>query len=385
VVMGLAFYFLADWLTLFYKKPLALKYLKISALLILLVPTQELIGSMINILEKFKALALGKTLFPLVNIIILITLSLITKQYLLSALIALISAQLITLAYYLLAIKSNLKLARPEFNKEIMPLWLPLLGGNLFKNSMQRLPAVILGKFLSAAEIGIFEIADKSARTFYSLTDPYINIINVRLINIAHQAKENFVTLLNRSIKHLSIILFTLTGVIIFIAPFLINVFFGAKYNGAIPLFKLLVFYCLLGLSNFFQKSVYLIKEQTKYFFFFQVIFSCVQVLLFIFLVPSWGLLGTGMALILGRAFGLILAYYFVLKLGVELQLRMILWPAIIFVLLITPIYLTPWPVLLKAVSFLLAYISTMQLFRFIDLQDKFQTLKTQKGNLFKL
>jgi len=328
---------LADLIsTHYYNKGSLAPFLRISAITILVSSTSSIAQGFLMSLERFKAVSIGSIILSLLNL--LLTVLFIMLGFGINGLIySIILSQLVVLIYYISLMKSWILIKKPKLSKEILNFWYPIGLATFLKNFTTNLPVLIIGRFLSFEAVGFYDISMRTANLVFSIFTPYTNTLKVVCMNTFHESKKEFSHILNLGIKHLTIGVFFVTGLVLFFPEQILSILYSEKYIPAAPLFVFILIYSGIAQLNFFQRIVYFAYDRSQIYLFAATISTVLQVILLLFFIPIFGLIGIGYSLLVFSILALIIAIILSRYIGERIKIRNMLVPMTLFTFIFIP------------------------------------------------
>lgn len=185
------------------------------------------------------------------------------------------------------------------FFQQGFPLGLASFAGLIYT----KIDVLILSKFLGDSSVGIFSAATPFAFALIQLLNvPFVVAVFPALTRIHTDNKKRF---RKGVVKSLTIIALWSISASTFISVFasdLIPLIFGNKYDQAIPILQVLIFFVpFISLSALLYKVLIILGKQKDYFI-ISIIGAIISVFSNILLIPLFGLYGAAFAAILTQA-----------------------------------------------------------------------------------
>ncbi len=147
--------------------------------------------------------------------------------------------------------------------KKLLGFSLPLMGFNFVNYFSRNLDNLLIGKYLGPSQLGYYDIAYKSL--LFPLTNFSTVIGRVMFPALSHleddkaRVREAYI----KATRHIAVVTFPLTAGLVVLAPELVNVFLGAKWERAIFLVQVLA--AIGGLQSIYttQGWIYLSQGRT--------------------------------------------------------------------------------------------------------------------------
>ena len=207
----------------------------------------------------------------------------------------------LSLLYLKMWLKMPLKI---RFNRSIFNrLWSERLVflSSLINNLNQTVSIIILASFVSYSQVGIFSLGWRMMNIIQVLVSVPIlqSLFPVLGVELRSDIKNGTKTL-NQSIPILLIIIALASGLLWFICPWLIHVFFGSEFIEAAGVYQLIAFVPLISVLNHLIGSSFLLNlGYDNDVLWVTLIASITAISLNLFLISLYGLQGAIIALIL--------------------------------------------------------------------------------------
>lgn len=309
-LVAFALFALSEWIVgAYYQKPEALFFVQVGLSLILFQPLGNVLTAFLMSMERFKTLFVADILQALIGLSGVVAIGAMGEAGNVTFLImSFVLAVGVRTLWCLGALVPKVKVGRPYLGAAIRRFWMPFMGSSFFKALTGDLPTIILGRLLTTAELGIFQIADKTVRMIFGLIDPYVATVSVICLNAYQEARNKFAALLNRHFKWIGMAFLFMTGAAVIGARPVFDLVYGAEYIEAVPIFVILCFYPFWGGMMFYQRIIYSVTNKTDQYFYFVLISAVFQLPLLWFAAEGYGLVGAAVAMVLMRVFGFGLA-----------------------------------------------------------------------------
>lgn len=211
--------------------------------------------------------------------------------------------------------RSGLKIMSWSFNwliaKEILSSsWLLMLSSASTFIYM-RIDQVMIGNFLGEKEVGLYSAAVKLSEIWYFIPGVICGSLFPAIVNAK---KSNLIIYYNRLRKlywFLFIISFLISVAITFLAPFIIQSFFGLEYLNAIPILRVYVWSTIGSFMGWAIGQYFLIENRVKILFYYTVFSMFINIILNIVLIPKIGSVGAALATSISYSIGPIVVYIF--------------------------------------------------------------------------
>lgn len=175
---------------------------------------------------------------------------------------------------------------------------------------------VILGLYESAEQVGYYTAGQRLIITAQTvLTIPLAQALYPFIGKAFGESKELGLKLAQKILP--IIILFTGVASLLMylLGPYVLNLFYGDKFDAAIPVFQLLVFIPLIiAMSDVFGIQIMLNLKMDKYFFRITALGAVLSLCLNLLILPRWGYMGTAINWLVTELF-ISLALYITLRL----------------------------------------------------------------------
>lgn len=207
---------------------------------------------------------------------------------LLGTILSIIIAWVLMVKYVIPKVKFEKKLAT-YFLLQGLPLGMAAFASLVYSN----VDSVILGRMLGDRSVGLYNAATPFAFSLIQLLNvPFVMAIYPALTRIGRKNPKRF----NRAVlKSLGVIALWSFPIAIFVSlasPIFVPLIFGHKYDSAIPILKILVFFVpFASLSALLYKVLIVIKKQKTYLI-VSLIGAAINIVLNLVLIPMWGIYG---------------------------------------------------------------------------------------------
>ena len=290
-------------------------------------------------------------------------------------------------SYFLVLCTSSLSIFKKYFNysydkkieKKIISFSVPLVGLFFCDYILTFSDRIFIHYYLGTENVGIYGAnydLIKQLSLFFMIVQGYIMYPR---INKAYSNKDRieFNTLFNYNIKLFLITFIPLCFFIIYFNNFISNIFLGEAFRYAdfpiIPLFSIMFFMWGIKIHHF--DYIFQLKEKTKFSFYILFLGSIINIVLNIFLIPIFGLMGA--------LYSTFLAYLFILVFSIILgrQFIEINFPYLVFLKVIFNLFICF--IILEQISHLVNPIMSIIILFFLYLLNLF--LFNKKDLLIKL
>lgn len=186
-------------------------------------------------------------------------------------------------------------------NKKIMKhlFWegLPLGIASFSFMVYTRIDSVILGNLLGNTSVGIYNSATPFAFSLIQLLNvPFMVAVFPALSRIEKEDKQRFKKVLKRSIFFIIAWSLPVSILISLFSPIFLPFVFGKKYEAAIPVLKILIFFVpFASLSALLYKVLIILNKQMLYLY-ISIIGALINVAFNFYLIPKYLILGAAYA-----------------------------------------------------------------------------------------
>ncbi len=188
-------------------------------------------------------------------------------------------------------------LPKVEFDKKLakyfifegLPLGMAAFASLVYTN----IDSVILGRMLGDKSVGIFNAASPFAFSLIQLLNvPFVMAVYPALSRIGIEDKRRFRNAVYKSCIAIGFWSFPTTIFISIFSPVIIPLIFGAKYDMAIPILRILIFFVpFLSLSALLYKVLIILGKQ-KIYLYISVLGALLNILLNIIFILKFQILG---------------------------------------------------------------------------------------------
>ncbi|MGE5041733.1 MAG: flippase [Candidatus Levyibacteriota bacterium] len=199
-----------------------------------------------------------------------------------------------------------LKYIRPVFSynrktlvyylKQGTPLGLAAFAALIYTH----IDVLVLAKLLDNRSVGIYSSATPFAFALVQLLNvPFVVAVYPALVRIEKEGKERLKTGILKSLGFIALWSIPAALLIYFLAPVLIPLIFGSKYNAGISILRILIFMVpFMSFSALLYKVLVIIKKQ-KYYLYISILGAVISFIFNVIFITLLGVAGAGVAAVL--------------------------------------------------------------------------------------
>ncbi|MCK4462989.1 MAG: oligosaccharide flippase family protein [Candidatus Omnitrophica bacterium] len=343
VLFAISRFFLGKLIVSFYQKENTLCYFNIFAIAIVLNPLNNVLLDHLKILTKFGYISAGNIARSAVDIMLLGLFFYIGFRVE-GAIYAFVLALAVQLIICLFGIRKYLRLTSIKdlvnVDNDLLKFWYPICGSALIKAGAARMKTIIGGHFLSLTNLGYFEIASRAALTIFSIFRQYILVVHSYLMNAYYRNRDNFILLLNQSIKKYSLVIFPAAGLMIIFSTYFFVLMYGENYRFSATIFSILIFSEIFSSFAAFSKTIFYVKNKPIFYFWFHAVYFLIQLILVLILTPLFGAVGLAVSMVLASLSLMLTGYFLSTRLKVVIKKAHFTIPFVLILCLLSSFYL---------------------------------------------
>lgn len=298
ILLGTALFFLSDWIaaTFFHTEQLSL-ILKVLAFAL---PFEGLRNIMSPSLKAFKKIdydvfgrILGENIIKILLTILFISLGLGIIGAVLAYSFSIIMSSLIL--FYFLERKTfsvfNKNIPNVAENKELLRYSIPLVLNSLTLMVIAWADSLMLGYFMDTGTVGVYNVADPIAKLILLFPTAFAALYLPLIAEVAAQ-KEEFRKVYIATTKWIFIVNSMALVWIVLYSKEMITTFFTDAYIGAAGPLSILIFGYFINGATYTSRDILLLKDKTKKILRATVACSITNIILNLFLIPKYGMMG---------------------------------------------------------------------------------------------
>lgn len=159
-----------------------------------------------------------------------------------------------------------------------------------------KIDILMLESMRSAQEVGVYAVAARLSEVWYVLPRVLLMALFPQLLKIAQKSQQRYHRVLQRGFDLLFMSALALSGVVYWLAPWVIETLYGERYSEAVGVLQLHIFASLFIYMRVLF-SQWLISESFAQFSLISQVFGAVvNVLLNLLLIPTYGAWGAAVA-----------------------------------------------------------------------------------------
>jgi O-antigen/teichoic acid export membrane protein len=182
---------------------------------------------------------------------------------------------------------------------------------SVFSIIQARVSTYLLASFTTMTEVSFFDMSKKFGNIIVFGLGSYLSVLNSRLACITDKAElqKN----VNKS-KLVTIVISAGLGVMVFVFPLILKLFFGTKYEGAIYPLGIVLFGLIFFVWSFPYNSGLYSLGKSKVFFYQALIALLVETGTAFILVPAYGAIGASITFVITNIVVLLLSVFYFKK-----------------------------------------------------------------------
>ncbi len=278
----------------------------VSLLLIFIISLTYFFSSFQLLSTEFQADSNSKypSIFSFFVVLILnilkITVVVFDKGVIYLAGIILLEPILYSIAYFYLRTKFYGTINKLKFNKTIAISILkdsfPLIFASAFYVIYARIDQVMIKYMLDATSVGLYDAAVRISELSYFVPNIIVAALFPAIINAKKSSDELYYKRLKKLLYSLAIMSTLIAIVTTFLSRELILIIFGAKFIEALPVLRIYVWSNIGAALNLFVQQVLVAENLTKHISVTTFCGMIVNVVLNIYLIPKYGMVGAAFA-----------------------------------------------------------------------------------------
>ncbi|MGV8163189.1 MAG: flippase [Candidatus Nanoarchaeia archaeon] len=234
----------------------------------------------------------------LVGIILIVTTNLSMTHFVLFLGISMFINFLIYLGIYLRErpFKEITPVPAVSSHKDWLAFSVPLLFIGIFGFIIGWADNFVISIFLNSTYLGLYSVAYSFGYYIFYIQTVIIGIFIPILVETRAKSNKNFLKIfcvIRNWVFGLSVFL---AMILIFFSKQIVVVFFGGEYAGAGPALSILSVFFLLSVYFSFYGYILLIKKDTRFIFYCQLIFAAINILLNVILIQKFNIVGVAFA-----------------------------------------------------------------------------------------
>jgi len=212
----------------------------------------------LNIFNHYAKIQISSAIIRVLFLISIIFFYKLTLSNILLVEVIVVSNTLL-LQFFYIPFKSILKYQKKSgMTKDILKFTSPLYANNLMTFAYDRVGLLIIGMFMSASNVAIYNVSEKIPQALSGIYNSFIIVFFPNISTLfSKRDHKNASDLMNHSLQIISLFLSFLILIIIFLKDIIIKLLFSITYaNSAIPLAFLLIGFVVRSLSNILGYSI---------------------------------------------------------------------------------------------------------------------------------
>lgn len=210
-----------------------------------------------------------------------------------------ISYSFFSVLYYFLSIKY---VSNNKRDPEMLDYGKFITKVNIFNLMAENADRIIISFMLSVPDVAIFSIISLAAIKIRSFINPIFSIVFPKMVS------ENFkfgeIWGKNKKVIGILFLLSIIPGIVFYLFIEDVNsLFFGKEYNDFYDYSKIFTIFVVLTLPIYLASSYVMAKKMTRAIFYCRPIYFFIKILISIFFILHWGLLGAVWAYNISAAF----------------------------------------------------------------------------------
>jgi O-antigen/teichoic acid export membrane protein len=199
----------------------------------------------------------------------------------------------------------------PPMLKQLVRSSFIFLVVNVYAMLFRRIDVVLLSKIGSIEAVGIYAAASRLVLLIDALAPAFLlsvfPVLSVSYVNF----KERFSRISTAALKLMVILVIPVTFVLAIVADKLLPMLFGERFTASVPVFQVLVWMLIPGLTSSTLFRAILASNNEKVSLLFGAVKAVVNVTLNLLLIPRYGALGASITAVVTQSVALIQVYWF--------------------------------------------------------------------------
>ncbi|HDQ73654.1 MAG TPA: flippase [Chloroflexi bacterium] len=189
------------------------------------------------------------------------------------------------------------------------------IGGSIFTQA----ELLILSWIKGEAEVGIYSAAFKLITIWYVIPTSYMQVVFPILTHTYQKSSRQSHHIQLKSLKYLLALAFPLAVGGFVVAEPVVNLFYGPGFERSVMVFRLIAWHTILAFINNVLWRALLARDEQHLALRVQIISGVIRIVASFLLIPMWGAVGAGMALMTGYTVYTLLHIYYIQRNGMQL------------------------------------------------------------------
>jgi O-antigen/teichoic acid export membrane protein len=198
-----------------------------------------------------------------------------------------------------------------KYTKELLSESWPSLFSGIFVTIYMKIDQVMLQQMLGDTSVGYYAAAVRLSEVWLSIPWILSGSLFPAMVNAFKEGKSAFKIRINQAYILLISIALLVAIPIALTSPWIINLIFGAQYQESASVLTIHIFSCVFIFLGSVSNRWLIIHKLQRYWMYYSAAGALANVMLNIWLIPEYGILGAAYATLISYAF----AYYFVFAL----------------------------------------------------------------------
>lgn len=209
----------------------------------------------------------------------------------------------------LISLKFNLSYAK-KLLKDSWPLILAALAVSVY----MKIDQIMLGNMMGNESVGVYSAALRISEVFYFLPIIISNTFFPLILNDKKKNEKEYMHKMQKLYDYLFAIAFFIALSTTFLAPYIVNLLYGAAYEGAVNVLVMHVWggiFVFLGVAS----SKWIVAENLQVYALQRTIGGAIlNIILNYFLIPDYGVNGAAFATLISQIFSALIFDFFQIK-----------------------------------------------------------------------
>jgi O-antigen/teichoic acid export membrane protein len=251
-----------------------------------------------RVLSRFSVIS-RSTAFLLsscAKIVMVVTGASLTAITLATATEALFAAVALVVAYRISGEQISSWCWSPIWFKKLLSDSVPMVLSGIVLMVYLRIDQVMLGALSSQTEVGLYAAAVRISEVWYFVPAAIVSSVFPGLVQLRSSDPELFQIKLQRLYNLLAFLGYAVAVPVTYIAPWLVQLLFGAAYQSAAPLLSVLIWAGLFANLTVVRNAHFIALEWGKALLWSTTLGAVSNVVLNVILIPRYGALGAAIA-----------------------------------------------------------------------------------------
>jgi O-antigen/teichoic acid export membrane protein len=187
----------------------------------------------------------------------------------------------------------------PVLSKKILQSAWPILFAGLFVAINTRVDQLILYRLKGDAEVGAYSAAVKFTELLSFIPVAFTTVIFPFMCDSYNSSKEKFVFVYRRSFKYMAIIIIPVAIGTSILAEPIVNLVYGTKFHGSATILAVLIWSQIFVFMGCVNGNMLIIMNLQKILFSLTLVAAVTNILLNLWLIPTYSGLGAAIATVI--------------------------------------------------------------------------------------